>query len=151
MKRSYVAVIRKEKKSEYGVSFPDLPGCATAGRDLDEAYKMALEALQFHVDGLVEEKMEVPEASLIEEVKNMNKDGVAFFLVPITIPKSKAERINITVPQFVLSKVDNYAKSNNQTRSALFARAALSFIKEKHVTYKIKDNFKMTEEEFLNS
>ncbi len=142
MRRSYVAVIRKGKKSEYGVSFPDMPGCVTAGKDLDEAYKMAVEALQFHVDGLVEEKMEVPEASLIEEVKKKNKDGMAFFLVPITIPKSKAERINITVPQFVLSKVDNYAKASNQTRSALFARAALHLIKERHVIYKIMKNSK---------
>jgi predicted RNase H-like HicB family nuclease len=33
-----------------GVSFPDFPGCITAGRTLDEAKDMALEALSGHIE-----------------------------------------------------------------------------------------------------
>ena len=33
----YLAVIHKEPGSEYGVSFPDFPGCVTAGKTIDEA------------------------------------------------------------------------------------------------------------------
>ena len=29
---SYIAIIHKEPESDYGVSFPDFPGCITAGR-----------------------------------------------------------------------------------------------------------------------
>ena len=43
--RYYIAVIHKDADSDFGVSFPDLPGCITAGRTLDEACAMATEAL----------------------------------------------------------------------------------------------------------
>ena len=31
--RQYIALIHKEADSDYGVSFPDLPGVISAGRD----------------------------------------------------------------------------------------------------------------------
>src|ERR1700677_1380068 len=43
--RQYIALIHKDAASDYGVSFPDLPGCVTAGLDLDDARRMAEEAL----------------------------------------------------------------------------------------------------------
>src|SRR5688572_32839008 len=48
---SYVALLRKGKKSDYSVSFPDFPGCITAGKTLDEAYRLAAEARAFHIEG----------------------------------------------------------------------------------------------------
>ena len=41
----YIALIHKEPGSDYGVSFPDFPGCVTAGRTLDEAKREAFDAL----------------------------------------------------------------------------------------------------------
>ena len=37
----YIALIHKEPGSDYGVSFPDFPGCITAGTTVDEARRMA--------------------------------------------------------------------------------------------------------------
>ncbi|MBL0942631.1 MAG: type II toxin-antitoxin system HicB family antitoxin, partial [Alphaproteobacteria bacterium] len=34
---NYIALIHKDKNSDFGVSFPDFPGCITAGKTLDEA------------------------------------------------------------------------------------------------------------------
>ena len=34
---NYIALIHKDARSDYGVSFPDFPGCITAGKTLDEA------------------------------------------------------------------------------------------------------------------
>ena len=48
----YIAYLHKDSKSDYGVSFPDFPGCITAGSSLDEARRMAAEALAFHIAGL---------------------------------------------------------------------------------------------------
>jgi predicted RNase H-like HicB family nuclease len=42
---TYIGLLRKEKCSDYGVDFPDFPGCITAGRTHDEACRMAAEAL----------------------------------------------------------------------------------------------------------
>jgi predicted RNase H-like HicB family nuclease len=47
---TYIALLRKETGSDYGVSFPDFPGCVTAGRTLEEARRLAAEALAFHVE-----------------------------------------------------------------------------------------------------
>ena len=43
--RQYIALIHKEADSDYGVSFPDLPGAISAGKTLDEARDMARSAL----------------------------------------------------------------------------------------------------------
>ena len=52
---NYIALMRKGEGSDYGVEFPDFPGCVTAGRTLDEARRMAAEALALHVEGLRED------------------------------------------------------------------------------------------------
>ena len=41
--RHYIALIRKDDNSDYGVSFPDFPGCVTAGSSIAEAVAMATE------------------------------------------------------------------------------------------------------------
>ena len=38
----YIAYLHKDKGSDYGVSFPDFPGCITAGKTLEEARKRNL-------------------------------------------------------------------------------------------------------------
>ena len=51
----YIGLIHKDTGSEYGVSFPDFPGCVTAGVSLEEARVMAQEALTLHVEGMLED------------------------------------------------------------------------------------------------
>jgi predicted RNase H-like HicB family nuclease len=41
--------IHKGKNSDYGVCFPDFPGCVTAGITLDNAMEMSSEALCGHI------------------------------------------------------------------------------------------------------
>jgi predicted RNase H-like HicB family nuclease len=43
----YIALIHKQADSCYGVSFPDVPGVATAGDTIDEAMQKAGEVLDF--------------------------------------------------------------------------------------------------------
>ncbi len=52
---NYIAVVHKEPTSDYGVSFPDFPGCITAGKTIDEAKDWAYEALLLHLEGLRED------------------------------------------------------------------------------------------------
>jgi predicted RNase H-like HicB family nuclease len=64
--RQYIALIHKDSGSDYGVSFPDLPGCVTAGKDLDDARVMAQEALALHLEGLAEDGDPAPEPSSLK-------------------------------------------------------------------------------------
>ncbi len=50
MRRSgYVALIHKDAGTSYGVSFPDFPGCISAGDTMGEAIVNAAEALAGHI------------------------------------------------------------------------------------------------------
>jgi predicted RNase H-like HicB family nuclease len=77
-------LIHKDNDSDYGVSFPDFPGCVSAGSSLDEARRMGVEALAFHVEGLIEDGEPLPEPSPLEAMLRDpdNREGVAI-LVPI--------------------------------------------------------------------
>jgi len=128
--RQYIALIHKDAESEFGVSFPDLPGCVTSGGTLDEARDMAAEALAFHLEGLAEDGEAIPESSTLETVMNDpdNKDGVAI-LVAAPAQVVKAVRINVTLPEDLLASVDSYASANGYTRSGFLALAAKKAMK----------------------
>ena len=123
--RQYIALIHKDAESDFGVSFPDLPGCAAAGATLDEARDMAAEALALHLEGMAEDGEAIPEPSSLEAVMAdaANRDGVAI-LVAAPPEAVKAIRVNVTLPEDVLIKVDAYATANGYTRSGFLAYAA---------------------------
>ena len=121
--RQYIALIHKDADSDYGVSFPDFPGCITAGKDLDEARREAVEALAFHVSGMVEDGDDIPEPSSLEDVMQDkdNRDGVAVLVQLETA--SKTVRVNISIPSDVLDLIDRHADENGFTRSGFIVRA----------------------------
>ncbi len=57
---NYPVVLHKDKTSDYGVTVPDLPGCFSAGKTVDEALAMAKEAIELHLEGLTDEGQPVP-------------------------------------------------------------------------------------------
>ena len=61
----YIAYLHKTQKSDFGVSFPDFPGCVTVGRTLEEARKFAAEALSLHIQGMMEDGEIIPEPSTL--------------------------------------------------------------------------------------
>ena len=64
----YIAFIHKEPDSCYGVSFPDMPGCASAGDTLDEAVANAVDALSGHVRMMDMDGDAVPAPRSLEEI-----------------------------------------------------------------------------------
>ncbi len=121
---NYIGIIHKDPDSDYGVSFPDFPGCITAGLDLDDARAMAEEALAFHVEGMMEDGEPIPEPSSLEAVMAdpVAREGVAI-LVPLRIVV-KSVRVNITVPEDALREIDAYAEREGFTRSGFLVTAA---------------------------
>jgi predicted RNase H-like HicB family nuclease len=127
----YPVVIHKDKKSAYGVTVPDLPGCFSAGDTLEDALTNAVEAIECHLEGLLLDGDEIPPAQPVDaHVKNKDFAGGTWALVTVDLSKlaSKAKRINITLPERVLTLVDEQAKREGETRSGLLARAVLEYI-----------------------
>jgi len=54
MARKYVALIRKEPGTDYWVDVPDIPGCVSAGKTVEEAKANFQEVLALHLEGLKE-------------------------------------------------------------------------------------------------
>jgi predicted RNase H-like HicB family nuclease len=129
--RQYIGLIHKEAASDFGVSFPDFPGVATAGTTLDDARAMAEEALTFHIDGLVADGEAIPEPSRLEDVMAdpENREGVAI-LVAVKTETRKAVRVNVTLPEDVLERIDQYAEEHGFTRSGFLTKAAKRAMKE---------------------
>jgi predicted RNase H-like HicB family nuclease len=123
--RQYIALIHKDAGSDYGVSFPDLPGCITAGVDLDDARAMAEEALALHLEGMEVDGEPIPEPSSLEAImeERENHVGVAI-LVKAPAKAAKAVRINVTVPEDELAEIDRYAEEHGYSRSGFLVRAA---------------------------
>ncbi|HEX9462596.1 MAG TPA: type II toxin-antitoxin system HicB family antitoxin [Alphaproteobacteria bacterium] len=127
--RHYMGLIHKERTSDFGVSFPDFPGCISAGSTLDEAIKMGAEALAAHIGLLVEEGQPIPEPSSVERImaEPENRDGVVV-LIPGPDDVAKTVRVNITLPEDALRDIDAYAETHGYSRSGFIVHAAKKVI-----------------------
>jgi predicted RNase H-like HicB family nuclease/predicted DNA binding CopG/RHH family protein len=123
---NYIAVVHKEPASDYGVSFPDFPCCITAGKTIDEAKDLAYEALLLHWEGLREDGEPLPAPTNLEDIvaDPENADAMAFLVVSVPDAQGKAKRINITIPEETLRRVDSAAKRRGLSRSSFLTRAA---------------------------
>lgn len=117
----YIALIHKEPDSAFGVSFPDFPGCVSAGDTLQEALKGASEVLAFHIEGMIEDGTEIPSPSDVDTIMAdpENRDGIAV-LVAAPPATERAVRINVTLPSNLLRRIDERASN----RSRFLAQAA---------------------------
>lgn len=116
----YIAIIHKDPESDFGVSFPDFPGCTTVGRTLDEAKDMAAEALQFHIQGMVEDGDEIPYPSSLDAVMaDPDAKSGAALIVSAELP-SKPLRVNVLLEERLLKAI----ASVNDNRSKFLTDAA---------------------------
>jgi predicted RNase H-like HicB family nuclease len=65
----YIALIHKDEGTSYGVSFPDVPGCISAGDTFEEAVADAAEALAGHLALMRADGDEIPAQCSFEELK----------------------------------------------------------------------------------
>lgn len=123
----YIALVRKDADSDFGVEFPDFPGCVTAGTTIEEARRMAAEALELHVQGMIEDGDRLPAPSLLPAIMAdpANSDAVAF-IVTLTEAAGGNVRVSITLSERLLRRIDARAKN----RSAFLARAAEKALSE---------------------
>ena len=127
----YPVFIEKDSKSDYGVTVPDIPGCFSAGVTLEEALVNAEEAILTHIEGLMMDHETIPIPSTIDSLKDQytgKKSYWALVSVDLTQLSDKTERINISVPENLLSKIDAYALREGESRSGLLVTATLEYM-----------------------
>lgn len=62
----FLIVIEKANKN-YSAYSPDLPGCVATGKTRDEAARNMYEAVEMHVQGMLEDKLPIPESTSLAE------------------------------------------------------------------------------------
>ena len=124
---TYVALMHKtcKKSAQYGVTFPDFPGCVFAGRTLDKAIQNAREGLIFHMEGLLMAGETLPDSTSLEKIISNpeNKDAVPC-LIHVIPPIGHVKRVNVSLDADLLAEIDHAARTLGRNRSEFLAVAA---------------------------
>lgn len=137
MAEAYVAVIHPPVKgSEYGVTFPDLPGCVSSGTSVLNAMDRATEALAGHVAAMRADGEELPPARHMRELLADEdfladiQDGAETTAIPVLETPAPKERVNVMIGRDVLKLIDRAAAELGITRSALIETAAVQLVRD---------------------
>jgi predicted RNase H-like HicB family nuclease len=125
----YIALIHKEPDSVYGVSFPDVPGCISAGNTIDEAVRNAVEALSGHIRLMEADGEAIPSPRDFDAIMNdpdlvEDRKGAMTTVIPLVRDRGSTTRVNVSFDLGLLEAIDAAASARGQTRSAFLASAA---------------------------
>ena len=97
---------------------------------------MSIEALNFHVEGMLEDGEKIPVASNLNNIESnpVYKKCFAFVQVEVPDAKPKTIRVNITIPENILKHIDTVAKKTGMSRSAFLIHAANNVIRSGKTT-----------------
>lgn len=116
---AFITLLHKELSSDYGVDFF---GCVMAGQTLKEERKAAYEILSLHIEGMLEDGDAIPKpASLDDIIKDLDNQEAVTFLVDIPLSVERVFRINATLPEDIIDRIDQVTKN----RSHFLAQAAM--------------------------
>ena len=106
------------------MTIPDFPGCFSAADEWQDLPRMIQEAIELWCEG---QQLTLPKPSALEDLINNPEytEGV-WLLIDVDISKldTKPVRLNISLPQSLVSEIDDYAKAHGATRSGFLAQAA---------------------------
>ncbi|MDL2187493.1 type II toxin-antitoxin system HicB family antitoxin [Pseudomonas sp. ChxA] len=130
-----IAISTGDQENAWGVEVPDIPGCYSAGDDLDDAMAMAREAIEGHFEILAEDGAPIPPAQKVTlHAANPEYAGCIWAVIDIDVSKylGKAQKLNITLPGYLLNRIDDYVLSHpeEKSRSGFLASAALKVLQQ---------------------
>jgi predicted RNase H-like HicB family nuclease len=126
----YVAIAEKDPDSAFGIWFPDVEGCFSAGDTLAEAATNAAAALRQHAEALESAGRPVPPARTLDDVLRDDDvraslaAGAMLLAVPLLCDAGRTVRINVSLDKGLVDQIDNAASARGLTRSAFLAQAA---------------------------
>ncbi|MBF0614289.1 MAG: type II toxin-antitoxin system HicB family antitoxin [Magnetococcales bacterium] len=118
-----------DKDHAHGVTIPDFPGCFSAADDWKEIPAMVQEAVEVHFHG---ESMEIPPPRPLEELTCLEEfQGGGWMMIDIDLSRvrPKALRLNISLPEPLVRRIDDYARTRHMSRSGFLAHAAESALR----------------------
>lgn len=131
--RHYRAILVPAADGSCGVVFPELPGCISGGANADEAMRLAGEALSLHLGAMIEGGDPIPEPAPLDaplpDWLGQEAGSRVRALVPAELP-GKAQRLNISLDEGLVQRIDRAAEARGMTRSAFLAEGARRLLQE---------------------
>lgn len=132
-KRTYIAFLEPLREG-YVSRFPDLPGCASLGDDIDVAVLQAAEALSLHMEAMSEEGVPLPRARTLKEIAeggDLPSEPFLYAAISAEEPEA-AERVNVYLPKNLLEQIEAFGrKTGVDNRSTFLRTAARSYLRQK--------------------
>lgn len=132
----YAIMIQKDENSDFGVIVLDLPGCFSAGNTIEEAVENSKEAILCHLEGMLDDNEDIPTPMAVEQhyLQAQHQGILAFVDIDLSEIAGKTKRIDITLPQKLIKKIDKSANELGLSRSAYIAEmAAMNVLKKDHI------------------
>ena len=130
--RYYPAVVDRSA-SGFGITFPDFPGCVSAGSTLQETIERGHDALAARVELTIEHDEPIPEPSSLDRIEDDGEGEVVLkTLVRVDLP-GRTVRLSITMDEALANAVDRAAAAEGFTRSGFLAEAARRLLREQTV------------------
>jgi predicted RNase H-like HicB family nuclease len=114
----------------YGVVVPDLPGCTSGGKTIDEALRNAVEAVRLWAEDALADGEALPKPRDAEtlrrdpEVAHEIREGAVLAYVPLILESGRPAKANLSLDSGLLSAIDEAAAARGLTRSAFLVSAA---------------------------
>ena len=121
MKLIYPAIFKPftDQSGGYVVEFPDLPGCVTEGKNLEQAIEMGIDAASGWILGELEDGEQIPQASDYSEITAENGCMINMLLLDIDAYEEKygekAVRKNLTIPAWLNTFAEKNIKRQTET------------------------------------
>ena len=129
--RAYpIAIFRDEGNPTYGVVVPDVPGCYPCGDSIQEAIEDSRTAITAHIECLLDTGRSFDfGVRSIEELRALPDyaDALCWAVAEIddTALSERPVRFNVSWPEHLLRRVNDYVAANHDSRSSFLARAAI--------------------------
>lgn len=132
--RTYaLAIFKDHDNPTYGVVVPDVPGCYPSGDSIEEAITDSKALIKMHISFILDENLPFDfKTRSIEELRldPEYQDALTWAIVEIdeTALSDKQTRFNVSWPEYLLARVDEYTNSHHETRSGFLAKAAIAMM-----------------------
>jgi len=102
MEYVYPAIFHKNKDESYTITYPDLPGCISEGKNMGNALHMAQSALKQWIKYLTDKELELPPATEPRYIKKKKTDYIN--LICADVKDTKAVKRTVSIPKWMDDK-----------------------------------------------